>query len=268
MIDFERLVRVVVAFAGPKQWSEFSDMVKKKDGVERIYGEFIINKKLPFIDVIGMVNKFEKELPKGFKDEFVEYHKKFKEKQKQLSDKYNGPKYQSEPNKFSPSVVAQVDKFSIVNTYVGMTQEKTYETYKSVIELIQKAVDILKSKGFGSVIYGDILLKNPVKSSSVAEYNYVNDEIRLRFYRDYSGHALRSIIHEIAHRIWYKMMEHSDKKLWEQEYEQKMSGKYEGKNPGFPRDYSKTNVREYFATVIEEYLDTDKKYSELIDLIV
>lgn len=266
MIDFEHLVRVVVAFAGPKLWSEFRESVKNKDDVEKIYGKFIINNKLPFIDVIGMVNKFESELPKGFKDEFVEYHKKFKEKQKQLSEKHNGPIV--DPNRFGPSIVAQVDKFLIVNTYSGMAHEKTYETYKSVIELIQKAVDILKSKGFESVIYGDIFLKNPVHSKSIAEYNNINDEIRLRFYKNYSTHALSSVIHEIAHRIWYRLMEHDDRKLWEKEYEQKIYGKYEGNNPGFPRDYSKKNVQEYFATIIEDYLVYNRKYSELIDLIV
>jgi len=277
MINYEKIIE---AFAGPKQIAEFREEIKKDPDPERIYSNFVINKASPYADVIEMVNKNIDQLPKGFKEKFVEHHKTFKENEKKIVEKYrdNDPVsiyklhkdiLKDVPDKNVPKVVAKVDKFTIVNTYKGMSGEGTFETYKAVLKLIQDAVDVLKSKGFDSVIYGEILLKNPRSSDAIATYYQHNDEIRLKFFKDRPDHALSSLVHEIAHRIWFKLMNDEDRKLWEEEYKQKMRGMYKGEYPGFPRNYSKENVKEYFATLIEEYLAGGrKKYSGLIDLIV
>jgi hypothetical protein len=254
-MNSEEIIKTVIAFASQKNWVEFEELIKQNPDVEKVYSEFIVNKKLSYIDVIDMIKKFENKLPKDFKEKFVEYHKKFKSKEQYLRE-------------HNSSIVAKVDKFTIVNHYKGLAKEQTYETFKAVIKLIEDAVKIMKEKGFASVIYGDIFLRNPQNPKSIAEYNYYSDEITLKFYRDYSGHAIESVIHELTHRIWYKLMDQKDKDKWQSEYTAKMNHSYQGQYSGFPEDYSKKNVQEYFATIVTEYIMKNKKYSELLDLIV
>jgi hypothetical protein len=253
MIDYENIIRTVTAFASEKMWKKFEELAKNDPDVDKIYSELIVNKGVSYLDVISMINKFEKSLPKGFKEEFVEYHKNFKKKKDTIK---------------SGEIVAKVDKFHIINTYSGMTQDSAFKSFRGAIELIQQAVDELKKHGFDSVIYGDIFLRDPRNRNSIATYNPDKDEIELKLYKEYSGHALPAIIHEIAHRVWYKLMNYKDEELWVNEYNDKMNHVYKGKFPEFPSNYSKTNVKEYFAVVIEEYIMSGKKYSELIDLIV
>jgi hypothetical protein len=284
-MNYENLIRTIVAghcdkiieaFVGPKQLAEFRDEIKKNPDPEKIYSHFVINKSSPYADIIDLINKNVEQLPNGFKEKFVEYHKKFKKNEEQISKKYqdtNEKNYKhvlkDVPQKNAPKVVAKIDNFTIVNTYKGMSSEGKFDTFKEVLKLIQDAVNVLKAKGFSSVIYGEILLKNPDSADAIATYNNYSDEIRLKFFKDRPDHALESVVHEIAHRIWFKLMNDEDRNLWGEEYIRKMKGKYVGDYPGFPRDYSKKNVKEYFATLIEEYLaGGGKKYSELLDLIV
>jgi len=254
--SYEHIIKTVVAFAAQKHWNEFEEQIQQKPDIEQIYSEFIINKTIPYIDVIKMIDTYEKDLPLGFKKKFIEYHKNFRTKQEDALLKGKG------------GVIAKVDKFTVFNKYKDLSKEDQYESFKAVIKLLNEAVQKMKSKGFDAVIYGNIILTNPPSSRTIAQYDYLNDEIILRLYRSYSGHALTALIHELAHRIWYKLMEHSDKKLWINEYEEKMFNSYKGNYRDFPSNYSKTNEREYFAEVIEAYITTGKKFSELVDLIV
>jgi hypothetical protein len=248
MIDYES---IIIAVIGPKTKTEFENFIEKTKDPEKVYDEFIANRHIPYMDIIKLINE-SKNLPKDFKTKFIEYHKNFKQKSEEVSG----------------NIVAKVDKFTIINKYKGLSKEETFKSFKAVIELFKKVVDKLKSKSFDAIIYGDIYLSNPKHSRAIAEYDHIKDIIRIKLYRDYSEHAYASLIHELAHRIWYKLLESSDKKDWYEEFDAKKDSKYKGKFPGFPTDASEKNTEEYFAYVIEEYIVDNKKYSELVDLIV
>jgi hypothetical protein len=247
MIDYEKIITAVV---GPQGESDFKKLIKDNATPEEIYDEFILNKKQPYMEIIRLIDK--ENLPKKFKEKMIEYHKQVKDKSVALK---------------SGEIVGKVDKFTIINKYKGLSRDDAFESFKAVMKLFKKVVDTLKSKGFDSVIYGDVWLANPDKGA-LADYNYVDDKIRVKLYRNYPDHAYSSLIHELAHRIWYKLMEARDKKDWYNEYDEKIAGKYTGKFPGFPSSYAKKNEAEYFAYTIEQFIVNNKRYSELIDLIV
>jgi hypothetical protein len=253
---YEKIIREIIAFAGPKQWSDFEEAIKKDSDIEKIYAEFIVNRNIPYIDIISMIKKHEKDLPQDYKEKFVKHHKEIREKQEDFNVKGKG------------TIVAQVDKFTILNRYTNLTQEKFYEEFKAVLKLIQEVVDKMKARSFDSVLYGNIILSNPSLSRAIATYNYITDDITLKLYKEYNTHAVESVIHELAHRIWYVLMENKDRNLWIKEYNDKMHGSYGGKYPGFPTQYSQKNEKEYFAVCVEVFISNGKKFSELIDQIV
>jgi hypothetical protein len=144
----------------------------------------------------------------------------------------------------------------IVREIVAFATEKQQIEFEKFVKNNQNVSDI----------YGEFIVNRHI--SYIADYNYVTDDISLKLYRDYSGHAFTSVIHELMHRIWYKLMTSQDKSKWEKEFEQKRSGDYKGEFPGFPSDYSKTETIEYHAEVLTKFIETGKKYSKLIDEII
>jgi hypothetical protein len=253
-MNYEKIVHEVIAFATEKTRIEFEKFVKNNKDVKAVYAEFIVNRHVSYMDVIDMIKK-NKDLPKEFKEKFIEYHKEFGKKKQQIS-------------KENADIVAQIDKFTIINKYKDLSRDDTYQSFKAVKEFIKQVVETIKAKGFDSIIYGNIYLKNPRNPKSIAEYNYVTDDISLKLYRNYSGHAFESVVHELMHRIWVKLMTRQDMRKWEDEFDAKKSGIYKGKYPGFPNDYSKTETIEYHAEVLTEYIQSGKKYSELVDEII
>jgi len=248
MIDYEKIITAVV---GPKSITEFIKLITKTPNPEKVYDEFVTNKHLPYMDILNLIDE-SKDLPEDFKQKFIEYHKNFKQKAKETSG----------------NIVAKIDKFTIINKYTGLSKEETFRSFKAVIELFKKVVETLKQKRFDAIIYGDIYLESPRNPKAVAEYYHSTDTIKIKLYNDYSKHAYGALIHELAHRIWYKLLENEDKKDWYNEFDAKKNSEYKGKYPGFPNQYAKEKAEEYFAYVIEDYIVDNKKYSELIDLII
>jgi len=253
-MNYEKILFEIVSFATEKTKSIFDKFVSENRDIESIYGEFVINRQVPYIDVMSMIKENEK-LPKDFKDRFIDYHKEFKKRQEKLRQD-------------NTSIIAQIDKFSIINRYTNLSKEESYASFKAMKELIQKAVDTIRAKKFDVLIYGNIYLQNPKDPKAIATYNYTTDDITLKLFRNYPGHAFVSLIHELMHRIWHKLMTHEDKKKWENELNKKLIGTYKGNFPGFPSEYSKTEPVEYHAEVLTEYIKNNKKYSELIDEIL
>ncbi|MDD5649789.1 MAG: hypothetical protein PHF86_05115 [Candidatus Nanoarchaeia archaeon] len=136
-MNYEKIVREVVAFASEKTRIEFEKFVKNDKDVKAIYAEFIVNRHVPYMDVIDMI-KGNKDLPEGFKEKFIGYHKEFGKKKEQFS-------------KENADLVAQIDKFMIINKYKDLSRDETYQSFKAVKEFIKQVVETIKAKGFDSI---------------------------------------------------------------------------------------------------------------------
>ena len=100
--------------------------------------------------------------------------------------------------------VLRAGPFRVVNT--GGFDESTMNNCARVIE---KAVHLLAKKGLGKVCYGDALISNTLtKSKVLAFYLVSSDEFFVRAnLKGKEGAALQTIIHELAHRLYFKFLQ-------------------------------------------------------------
>jgi hypothetical protein len=100
--------------------------------------------------------------------------------------------------------VLRAGPFRVVNT--GGFDEATMSNCARVIE---KAVHLLAKKGLGKVCYGDALISNTLtKSKVLAFYLVSSDEFFVRAnLKGKEGGALQTIIHELAHRLYFKFLQ-------------------------------------------------------------
>lgn len=109
---------------------------------------------------------------------------------------------------------------------------------------------------------------------------YTDDSIAIKLFSNTNSHIVKSLIHEIAHRIWYMMFNNEDKNKWIKEFYNKKNNaviEYEnilGKKfrltqiaKGFPSHYSESKPEEYFAEVVAYHIVNNIKYCELLDEI-
>lgn len=99
-------------------------------------------------------------------------------------------------------------KFTVVNT--GGFPDDTMET---VVETVTRASQLVTAKGLGKICYGDILVANTVGRSSrvLAFYRIPDDELFVRAnLKGQKGAALRTIIHELAHRLHFRFLKSQD----------------------------------------------------------
>jgi hypothetical protein len=102
--------------------------------------------------------------------------------------------------------VLKAGPFRVVNT--GGFDEATMANCAKVIE---KAAHLLAKKGLGKVCYGDALISNTLtKGKVLAFYITSSDEFFVRAnLKGKEGAALQTIIHELAHRLYFKFLQSS-----------------------------------------------------------
>jgi hypothetical protein len=115
-------------------------------------------------------------------------------------------------NTFNQSTVRGLDAptvlragpFRVVNT--GGFDEATMA---NCVKVIERAVHLLAKKGLGKVCYGDALISNTLSKSKVLAFYLVSsDEFFVRAnLKGKEGAALQTIIHELAHRLYFKFLQ-------------------------------------------------------------
>lgn len=100
--------------------------------------------------------------------------------------------------------VLRAGLFRVVNT--GGFDETTMTNCAKVLE---KATHLLAKKGLGKVCYGDALISNTLtKGSVLAFYHTSSDEFFVRAnLKGKEGAALQTVIHELAHRLYFKFLQ-------------------------------------------------------------
>jgi Putative zinc-binding metallo-peptidase len=94
--------------------------------------------------------------------------------------------------------------FRLLNT--GGFKDKTME---DCVQVVEKAVQLMKSKGLSKVLYGDILISNTVGRNSkvLAFYLPSKDEMFVRAnLKGVKQDALHTVIHELGHRLHFKFL--------------------------------------------------------------
>lgn len=97
----------------------------------------------------------------------------------------------------------QAGPFTLVNT--GNFDTKTMERVRDTVE---KAAKAMTAAGFGKVCYGDIMVSNTItsKSNILAFYLTTKDEMFVRANVKPDIDSVKTICHELAHRLQFKFL--------------------------------------------------------------
>jgi hypothetical protein len=101
--------------------------------------------------------------------------------------------------------------FRLLNT--GGFDDKTME---DCVQVVEKAAQLMRSKGLAKVLYGDVLISNTVnrKSSILAFYLTSKDEMFVRANLKGVKHdATYTVIHELGHRLQFKFLSSKDRQI-------------------------------------------------------
>ncbi len=100
--------------------------------------------------------------------------------------------------------------FTIVNT--GGFNEKVMEEAQKVIE---EASRLVQAKGLGKVCYGDVnVAGTTMKARALAHYSLTTDELFIRAnLKGSKGPAVRTVIHELGHRLQNKFLSGKKKEI-------------------------------------------------------
>jgi hypothetical protein len=109
----------------------------------------------------------------------------------------------------APSVL-RAGPFRVVNT--GGFDDSTMDT---CVKVIEKAVQLLAKKGLGKVCYGDALISNTLAKPRVLAFYLVgSDEFFVRAnLKGKEGGALKTILHELAHRLYYMFLQSKHREI-------------------------------------------------------
>ncbi len=98
--------------------------------------------------------------------------------------------------------------FQVVNT--GGFDDATMEECARVVE---KAAQLLQSKGLGKVCYGEVLISKTIgRNSNVLAFYVLNeDQLFVRANLKGKDHdAVRHVLHELGHRLQHKFLQHKE----------------------------------------------------------
>jgi len=235
--------------------------IEQKKSPEEIYIDLCLHGTHVPNEVEKILEGFEaeKKVPPGFARKFYEAGKYYRDR---------------------PRLIAKVDNFEVYDLY--KVSEVDFAIRPKIIAMLKEAVALIKSKGYGFLIYGIVNLTNPILGRAIATYNRFSDEIELKLFRGDNLHAVKSMIHELAHRMWYKLMNNKDREKWEDEFTNKLGGRSQKQLAGdflgkrfyktvkfeeFPTLQSQDSPEEYFAGATEVFIVDNKKYSDLLDEI-
>jgi hypothetical protein len=91
--------------------------------------------------------------------------------------------------------------FKVINKH-GYTQAE----YDEPLRTLDAASAELKKAGFGSVLYGDILLVTDKSGHYAGMYRNSSDDVLLNVEARNRFDAVYTLVHEFGHRYWYKVM--------------------------------------------------------------
>ena len=185
-----------------------------------------------------------------------------------------------------PDTKTTVGRFTIVNEF------SIWESHlKLMAKVVKRASSILKKAGFGYLNYGLVNLVRRLPDSAVlkgkeprAHYVIQDDVVEYSAHQfDLKTHKgsynlerdkrlfddmVSVFVHELAHRLWYKFLDQTDRNRGTDLYRQD-----KGNSKLFVTDYATTNAREDFAETFEEYVyrpsrtSNDPRYRRFLEVM-
>jgi len=99
------------------------------------------------------------------------------------------------------------------------------EEIQPSVEVLDKAASIAAAVGFGGVNRGRVLLVGKLKNGDVVHntfagrYSHDKDTVELNVEAKHRFDAVHTIVHELGHRAWYKLMTEAERNEWIEHYE-------------------------------------------------
>jgi len=131
--------------------------------------------------------------------------------------------------------------------------EKGTRNPEQVLMLLDRVDELLG--GFSKALsYGIVEIKNDLPPKVLADYNPKNDSMRVK--SDSSdGRIYHCFIHELGHRLWFRLMSKAQRNSVEDRYEtMKRNGsevdygfRADDGSDMFPSEYATTSVEEFFS---------------------
>jgi hypothetical protein len=87
--------------------------------------------------------------------------------------------------------------------------------YAKTLEILSQAMQAIKSKGLGEVLYGDVTLRGGSKEGWLYSGLYDPSADRVFLNVDVTSRAMRTLVHEFGHRLWFKVLTQAQRDLYE-----------------------------------------------------
>lgn len=125
--------------------------------------------------------------------------------------------------------------------------ERNTKDIEDIIILLNK-VDLFLGKFSEFLSYGIVEIKRNMPPKILADYNPKNDSLRIKSNCDST--MLHEVLHELAHRLWFRRMSRWQRRMVKTRYGKMLhegGGLLWAGEDVFPSEYSKTSVEEFFA---------------------
>jgi len=92
------------------------------------------------------------------------------------------------------------------------------EEYAEPLRTLDEASKLVSSAGFGSVVYGEVVLESNKGGGYAGMYLHSGDYIKLNVASKYRFDAVYTLVHELGHRVWYKRLSDAQRDAYEDAY--------------------------------------------------
>jgi hypothetical protein len=103
--------------------------------------------------------------------------------------------------------------YTVVNHH-GFRAEEVEQALKN----LDDATTLVQASGFRSAIYGEITLESPKGVSYAGKYEATPDTIQLNVAARNRFDAVYTLVHEIGHRVWFKLLTDAQRDAYEDQY--------------------------------------------------
>ena len=104
-------------------------------------------------------------------------------------------------------------KYTIVNRH-GFRPEETQQA----LAVLDEATAYVDKAGFRASIYGDVVLESPKGVAYAGKYTATTDTIQLNVAARKRFDSVYTLVHEIGHRVWHKLLSEQERDTYEDQY--------------------------------------------------
>lgn len=92
------------------------------------------------------------------------------------------------------------------------------DEYQAPLAVLDAAADAIRTAGFGSVLYGDVILTGAKGAGFAGRYHMANDTVELNVDSRFRHDATYTMVHEFGHRHWFRVLSDSAREAYTDAY--------------------------------------------------